>query len=70
MVKCPLPHHEDANASCQVFPEAERGWWCYGCTRGGRIYDWASLLAGRPWGRELRGESFRQARDVVIAALS
>jgi hypothetical protein len=44
MVKCPLPDHDDAYASCQVFAEAERGWWCFGCARGGRIYDLASLL--------------------------
>jgi hypothetical protein len=32
-VKCPLPAHEDANASCQVYGEAEQGWWCFGCSR-------------------------------------
>jgi hypothetical protein len=57
MVKCPLPGREDAYASCQVFAEAERGW-CFGCSRGGRIYDLAGLLAGGPWGRELRHEAF------------
>jgi hypothetical protein len=62
MVKCPLPDHEDSYASCQVFPEAERGWWCYGCSRGGRVCDLTSLLAGGPWGRELRGERFSEVR--------
>jgi hypothetical protein len=37
MVKCPLPDHDDAYASCQVYGEAEQGWWCFGCARGGRI---------------------------------
>jgi RepB DNA-primase from phage plasmid len=69
MVKCPLPDHEDSYASCQVFPEAERGWWCYGCSRGGRVYDLTSLLAGGPWGRELRGERFSEVRALVLAAL-
>jgi hypothetical protein len=69
MVKCPLPDHDDAYASCQVFPEADQGWWCFGCSRGGRIYDLASLLAAGAWGRELRGESFRHARDLVVVAL-
>jgi hypothetical protein len=69
MVRCPLPDHDDAYASCQVYAEAEQGWWCFGCSRGGRIYDLASLLAGGPWGRELRGEGFREARDVIAAAL-
>jgi hypothetical protein len=31
MIPCPLPDHEDSHASCQVFEEAARGWWCYGC---------------------------------------
>jgi hypothetical protein len=47
-VRCPLPDH--AYASCQVYAEAEQGWWCFGCARGGHIYDLASLLLGGPWG--------------------
>jgi hypothetical protein len=70
MVRCPLPDHHDAYASCQVYAEAEQGWWCFGCARGGRIYDLASLLSGGPWGRELRGEAFRAARELVAAALA
>ena len=65
LVRCPLPDHDDAYASCQVYAEAEQGWWCFGCQRGGRIYDLASLLAGGAWGRELRGEAFRSARELV-----
>ena len=53
MGRCPLPHHDDAYASCQVFAEAQRGWWCYGCARGGLIFDLASLLAGGAWGAGL-----------------
>jgi hypothetical protein len=69
MVKCPLPDHEDSYASCQVFAEASRGWWCYGCSRGGRVYDLASLLAGGPGGRELRHEAFARARELAAAGL-
>jgi hypothetical protein len=69
MVKCPLPDHDDAYASCQVYGEAEQGWWCFGCSRGGRIYDLASLLSGGAWGRELRGEAFRSVRELVAAAV-
>jgi len=69
MVCCPLPDHEDAYASCQVFAEPGRGWWCFGCLRGGRIYDLASLLANGTWGRELRGESFTAAREIVRSAV-
>jgi hypothetical protein len=50
-----------------VFAEAERGWWCYGCARGGRIYDLASLLSGGPCGERLRGDAFRAARELVAA---
>jgi hypothetical protein len=70
MVRCPLPDHNDAYASCQVYAEAEQGWWCFGCARGGRIYDLASLLSGGAWGRELRGEAFRSVRELVAAALA
>lgn len=69
MIPCPLPDHEDSHASCQVFDEPERGWWCYGCSRGGRAVDLASLMAGGTWGRNLRGEGFRAARELVAAAL-
>jgi hypothetical protein len=69
MIACPLPDHDDSRASCQVFAEAERGWWCYGCARGGRIYDLASLMDGGPWGRGLRDEAFLRAQDRVASAL-
>lgn len=69
IVKCPLRDHEDAYASCQVYGEAEQGWWCFGCSRGGRIYDLASLMSGGTWGRELRGEAFRSVREIVVAAV-
>jgi hypothetical protein len=68
-VHCPLPDHEDRHRSCQVFAEAERGWWCHGCARGGRIYDLASLLAGGPWGRGLREEAFTRARRLAGQSL-
>ena len=70
MVRCPLPDHDDAYATCQVYAEAEQGWWCFGCARGGRSYDLASLRNGGPWGRELRGDAFRAARELVAAALA
>jgi hypothetical protein len=69
MVRCPLPDHDDARASCRGFGEAEQGWWCFGCSRGGRIYDLASLMSGGAWGRELRGEAFRSVREIVAAAV-
>src|SRR4051794_6883845 len=65
LVRCPLPDHEDRTPSCRVYPTADLGWWCFGCTRGGRIYDLASLLLGGSWGRQLRGEPFRRAQALV-----
>lgn len=58
MIRCPLPQHEDPNPSCQVFASAQRGWHCYGCGRGGSIYD----LAAPIWGLETRGRDFVELR--------
>src|ERR671923_817423 len=64
-VPCPLPDHRDQLASCMVYREPAHGWRCYGCARGGAIYDLASLLEGGPWGRDLRGEDFREVKGRV-----
>jgi DNA primase len=41
-----------------VYPEAGRGWYCFGCGRGGSVYDFAALL----WGRKTRGGDFLELR--------
>jgi hypothetical protein len=64
-VPCPLPDHDERFPSCMVYPTAERGWRCFGCDRGGSIYDLASLLEGGPWGRGLRGERFLEVKRRV-----
>lgn len=64
-VPCPLPDHQEQLASCMVYRDPADGWWCYGCSRGGAIYDLASLLAGGAWGRALRGEEFRAVKREV-----
>jgi hypothetical protein len=66
-VRCPLPDHDEQIASCRVYPTPERGWVCFGCQRGGTIYDLASLLYHGPGGRRgaLRGEDFRRVRREV-----
>jgi hypothetical protein len=69
IVRCPLPSDDDAYASCQVYADAEQGWWCFGCVRGGRIYDLASLLTGGAWGASLRGEAFCSVREMVAATV-
>lgn len=52
--KVSCPFHDDETPSLHVFDEPERGWYCFGCDRGGSIYDFAGLL----WGRGLRGADF------------
>jgi hypothetical protein len=64
-VPCPLDDHHDQLASCMVYRDAADGWWCFGCGRGGAIYDLASLLEGGAWGRDLRGEDFRELKRRV-----
>src|SRR3954467_8859388 len=61
-VSCPLPDHSDPRASLWIGETPDQGWFCFGCTRGGRIFDLVSLLIGGPWGVDLRGGAFRTAR--------
>jgi hypothetical protein len=70
-VRCPLPDHDEQNPSCRVYPTADRGWLCFGCRRGGSIYDLASLLERGPGGRRgaLHGEEFRRVKRRVYEAL-
>jgi DNA primase len=37
---CPLPDHDEKTPSFVVY-EGDRGWWCYGCNRGGDVVDLA-----------------------------
>ena len=43
-IVCPL--HNDTDPSLKVYDDAERGWFCFGCERGGTIIDLAGALAG------------------------
>jgi hypothetical protein len=52
------PFHEDRTPSLHVYEEPGRGWYCFGCGRGGSIYDLASLV----WQRGTRGREFIQLR--------
>lgn len=62
-VRCPL--HDDDTPSLHVYPEAERGWFCFGCGRGGTVYDLAAAL----WDRDLRGRGFATLRADLHALL-
>jgi hypothetical protein len=46
-----------------VYGDPERGWYCFGCGRGGSIYDLASLL----WQRETHGRDFIELRRELEA---
>ena len=41
-VRCPL--HDDRTPSLHVYDEPERGWYCFGCNKGGSIYDLAAAV--------------------------
>lgn len=62
-VRCPL--HADRTPSLHVYPDPERGWYCFGCGRGGNIYGFAAEL----WQVEPRGAGFRELRRRLAAEL-
>lgn len=62
-VRCPL--HDDATPSLHVYPDVERGWFCFGCRKGGTVVD----LAAQLWGRETQGRGFAALRADLDAAL-
>jgi CHC2 zinc finger/RepB DNA-primase from phage plasmid len=50
--KVTCPFHEDRTPSLHVYERPEQGWYCFGCGRGGSIYDLAAELYGvSPQGR-------------------
>ncbi len=59
------PFHDDHSPSLHVFEEPERGWFCFGCGRGGSVYDFAALL----WGSDLRGKQFVRLRRELTTLL-
>jgi RepB DNA-primase from phage plasmid/CHC2 zinc finger len=54
--KVSCPWHEDRTPSLHCYPEGE--WCCFGCRRGGTIYD----FAGAVWGIETKGRAFVELR--------
>ncbi len=60
--KVACPFHDDHTPSLHVYDEPERGWYCFGCGRGGTIYDFAALL----WKRGLRGSEFVRVRQELL----
>jgi CHC2 zinc finger len=55
-IRCPF-HHEDRTPSLHVYEDPSRGWYCFGCGRGGSIYDLAAVL----WRRGFKSTALRTA---------
>lgn len=63
---CPIPGHTERTPSCHVYDREDGkngGWYCFGCRRGGGIYDLAALTLGEPV--PLRGSSFMAVVDYL-----
>ena len=60
-VRCPF--HHDRTPSLHVYEDPQRGWYCFGCGRGGSIYDLAALL----FRRGTRGDDFLELRRELTA---
>lgn len=52
------PFHGDDSPSLHVYESGERGWFCFGCGRGGSIYDLAAGL----WHLGTSGHDFLELR--------
>ena len=65
VIRCPLPDHDDRTPSFKVYDDPERGWYCFGCHRAGRIYEFGSALLGLG----TRGDEFLELRRRLALAL-
>jgi len=63
--KVSCPFHSDGTPSLHVYPEPGRSWYCYGCGRGGSVYDLAALL----WSIPSSGRGFIELRQRLAEAL-
>ena len=57
--KITCPFHDDHTPSLHVYEHPEQGWYCFGCQRGGSIYDLAAALYRLP----PRGRDFLELRE-------
>lgn len=64
-VACPS-HAPDRTPSLHVYDDRARGWYCYGCRRGGSVYDLGSVV----FGLGTRGDDFRLLQQRLDAELS
>ena len=57
--------HEDRTPSLHVYDTPERGWTCFGCSRGGSIIDFGAAL----YGIEPRGAGYHELRRRLATDL-
>lgn len=66
MARCHCPFHgEDRTPSLHVYEDPGAGWYCYGCGRGGSIFD----LGAEVFGLSTRGREFVELRTRLQATL-
>lgn len=65
--KISCPFHSDDTPSLQIYPSGT--FYCFGCRRGGSIYDFASALwlSGQSPNAPLRGRPFIEVRQRLLA---
>lgn len=64
-VSCPF-HGEDRTPSLHVYSDPADGWYCFGCQRGGSIYDFGAEV----FGLSTRGREFVELRRRLHEALA
>lgn len=55
---------QERTPSLRAWADPERGWHCFGCNRGGSIYQLAALLRSDPL--PLRGAAFLAVQDALL----
>jgi hypothetical protein len=63
-IACPF-HAPDRTPSLHVYEDPQRGWYCFGCRRGGSVYDFAAMLSGS----STRGDDFLELRNRLLLVL-
>lgn len=63
--KVACPFHEDNTPSLHVYKTPADGWTCFGCRRGGSVYD----LGGAVFGLSTKGAQFLQLRERLYELL-
>lgn len=63
--KVSCPFHRDRTPSLHVYETPEEGWFCFGCRRGGSVYDLGSAL----FRLSTNGREFHELRRRLYAAL-